>query len=228
MLSAHLLRLYVGPVQVRGADKYSRRPWATGFYKAPVESDVWLGVPSPDGTRAGLQGDAQADLVFHGGPEKAVCVYPSEHYPFWRQALSFEAFPFGAFGENFTLAGLTEAQVCIGDEFVVGDGPDAARVQVSQPRQPCWKLARRWNVKDLAFQVQQNGKSGWYFRVLHEGFVRSGQTLRLIERPYPEWPLTLCNQIMHSREDNSDAVARLAACPLLSVQWRQWLSERVA
>ncbi len=226
--SAQLLALHVGKVQSHGADAYSAKPWTTGFYKAPVEGALWLGKPSADGTRAGLDGDAQADLAFHGGPEKAVCVYAAEHYPFWRQELGFDPFPFGAFGENFTLQGLVEAQVYIGDVFSLGEGLDAPLVQVSQPRQPCWKLARRWNVKDLALRVQNNGKTGWYFRVLREGYVQPGLRLRLTERPHPEWPLPLANAIMHHRKQDLDAAAKLAACPLLSVNWKKTLNERVA
>ena len=226
--SAHILALHVGQVQTLDGDGYSAKAWTTGFFKTPVEGALWLGTPSLDGTRAGLQGDAQGDLKFHGGPEKAVCVYPAEHYPFWRGDLGFDPFPFGAFGENFTLAGLTEADVCIGDVFCVGEEPDAARVQVSQPRQPCWKLARRWERKDLAVRVQQTGKTGWYFRVLRPGWVQSGQELRLIERPHPEWPLSLTNEIMHLRKNDLDAAALLAACPLLSSNWKKTLCERAA
>lgn len=224
--SAQLLALHVGWVQTHGPDTFSARTWTTGFFKNSVEGALGLRTPSPDGTRAGLEGDAQADLIFHGGPDKAVCVYASEHYPFWRRELRFESLPFGAFGENFTLQGLLETEVCIGDAFGVGGGPDAPVLQISQPRQPCWKLARRWNVKDLALRVQQNGRTGWYFRVLSEGIVAPSAILTLQARPHPEWPLSLANEIMHLRKTDWDAAAQLAACPLLSQSWKNTLGQR--
>ncbi|RYG63413.1 MOSC domain-containing protein [bacterium] len=225
-ISAQIIKLQVGSVRSLDSDAYSAKPWTTGFFKEAVDGPLWLSVPSADGTRAALPGDAQADLEFHGGPEKAVCVYPAEHYPFWRQELNLDPFHFGAFGENFTLAGLTEEQVCIGDIYSIGEGPDAPLLQVSQPRQPCWKLARRWNVKTLALQVQQTGKTGWYFRVLEERMVAPNQTLTLVSRPHSEWPLSLANQIMHIDKHDLQASAQLANCSALSVSWKKTLSER--
>src|SRR5690606_18685860 len=107
------------------------RPWTTGFFKEPTLGPVWLG-------RTNLEGDGQADLVHHGGPDKAVLAYSADHYAAWREVLNNPALPFGAFGENFTIEGLKEADVCIGDTWKVGD---EATIQLSQPRQPCWKLA---------------------------------------------------------------------------------------
>jgi MOSC domain-containing protein YiiM len=128
--------------------------------------------------------------------------------------------PYGAFGENFTVRGVTEADVCIGDVFAVG----GVLVQVSQPRQPCWKLARRWRVKDLAARVQATGRTGWYFRVLEEGEVTPGLRLVLRERPWPQWTVARANEIMHERRD--DRAAALAACPSLSANWRETLHTR--
>ena len=115
---------------VVGSTDPANRPWTTGFIKGPVAGPVWAG-------SLNLTGDGQADRTNHGGPDKAVCVYPADHYEFWRHDLGLPDIPLGAFGENFTVAGLGEADVCIGDVWAVGD----AVFQVSQPRQPCWKLA---------------------------------------------------------------------------------------
>ena len=191
--------------------------WTTGFFKEPVPGLVWLG-------RVNLAGDSQADLQNHGGPEKAVNVYPAEHYPYWERDLGLGALPFGAFGENFTTEGLLEADVCVGDVF----GIEEAVVQVSQPRQPCWKLARRWRVKDLALKVQQTGRTGWYVRVLREGHVQAGTKLRLIERLHPEWTVASANDVMHHRTQDLEAARALAACPALSVRWKESLARRVA
>jgi len=191
--------------------------WTTGFFKEPVAGLVWLG-------RVNLAGDSQADLQNHGGPEKAVNVYPAEHYPHWERDLGLGALAFGAFGENFTTEGLLEADVCVGDVFGIGE----AVVQVSQPRQPCWKLARRWRMKDLALKVQQTGRTGWYFRVLREGHVQTGAKLRLIERRHPEWTVDAANDVMHHRAQDFEAARALAACPALSVRWKESLARRVA
>jgi len=192
-------------------------PWTTGFLKQPMTEPLWLGSTN-------LEGDGQADLVHHGGTHKAVCVYSAEHYPYWRETLKLAELPWGSFGENFTVGQLTEKDFCIGDVWQIG----AARVQVSQPRQPCWKLARRWNIKDLALQVQETGYTGWYFRVLVEGSVQRGMTMSLTERPCPEWTVAAANHLMHHDKKNLDAAASLAALSLLSPSWKETLGKRVA
>lgn len=219
-----------------GADgpDWMRREWATGIFKELVLGPVRLHATQ-------LEGDGQADLTVHGGPDKAVCVYSLDHYPFWvgkfgGDAASGDALPTGAFGENFTVAGLVEADVCIGDVWVVGDADSNASdddslgrvvVQVSQPRQPCWKLARKWGVKTLAFQVQQSGRTGWYFRVLHEGIVEAGMPLTLVERPRPEWTVARANGVMHFDEGGVRAAGELSRVPELSANWREGLGGRI-
>lgn len=199
-----------------GAADPMDRPWTTGFFKEPVLGPVRLGLTN-------LEGDGQADRLHHGGPDKAVLAYSAEHYPLWRQSLNQPALPFGAFGENFTVTGLTEADVCIGDTWLVGD---EVVVQVSQPRQPCWKLARRWRIKSLALDVQQTGRTGWYFRVLSEGAVTAGMRLVLHDRPHPDWTVARANQVMHLEKRNIAAAQELAAIPLLSENWQATLSRR--
>lgn len=201
-----------------GAADPMDRPWATGFFKEPVSGAVRLGLTN-------LDGDGQADLVHHGGADKAVLAYSAEHYPGWRQSMNSPSLPFGAFGENFTVAGLTEADVCIGDTWQVGD---EAVVQVSQPRQPCWKLARRWRIKTLALDVQQSGRTGWYFRVLSEGIVAAGMRLVLRERPHPDWTVERANRVMHTEKSDIAAAWELAAIPLLSDNWRMTLTRRAS
>lgn len=192
------------------------KPWTTGIIKSHVDGPVWLGLLN-------LQGDGQADLVHHGGTNKAVCAYSADHFPFWRRELGGVDVQGGAFGENFTISGLTERDVCIGDVWQVGE----ARLQVSQPRQPCWKLTRRWNIKDLALRVQQSGCTGWYFRVLKEGFVAGGSPMALVERMYPEWTIERANHVMHHDKAKLAEAARLAAVSLLSPNWRESLFQRV-
>jgi MOSC domain-containing protein YiiM len=200
---------------VEGAANPMDCPWTTGFFKESVTGPVWLG-------QNNLVGDGQADLRHHGGPEKAVLAYAAEHYPSWQRILRCPDLKYGAFGENFTVVGQTESAVCIGDVYEIG----AARIQVSQPRQPCWKLSRRWRIKDLALQVQQTGRTGWYFRVLKEGYVESNLSLILVERPFSQWTIARANDIMHHQLNDRELAAELAACPLLAPNWRRALFNR--
>lgn len=213
-----LLTLHTSPVRdiaSQDTGEWWDKPWTTGFYKQPVLGDIWLGYE-------GLKGDQQADRRYHGGPEKAVCVYASEHLPYWQQQLGLPDLPHGAFGENFTVSGLLESDVCIGDRYQIGQ----AVVQVSQPRQPCWKLARRWQVKDLTVQVERTGYTGFYFRVIKHGTVAAGETFTLVERPFPQWTIALANEIMHHRRADKAAARELAECPLLSSSWKDSLWNR--
>ncbi|WP_235401348.1 MOSC domain-containing protein [Rubrobacter aplysinae] len=209
---ASLLSLNAGlpaPLDNRGKAVQS------GFVKSPVQGKVWL-------SRTGLAGDGQADLKAHGGPEKAACVYPLEHYPYWAERLGRELPP-AAFGENFSTQGLTEPGVCIGDVFRVGE----AAVQVSQPRRPCYKLAARYGERELALRVQQSSLTGFYFRVLEEGRVAAGDELYLVERPAPEAPVSEANRIMHHDEDDLEATERLLGVEELSLSWRRTFEKRL-
>lgn len=191
-------------------------PWRSGFVKHPVTGPVRLEAEQ-------LAGDGQADRSAHGGPDKAVNLYPSEHYAYWiERGVLAEPRP-GAFGENFTVQGLLEGEVCIGDRFGVG----TAVVEVSQPRQPCWKLAHFIGRADMVKQVIAAGRTGWYVRVLTPGEVRAGDTLTLQDRPYPRWNLTEANRLMHTDRGDRAGMEALLACPALSQSWRQSFQRRL-
>jgi len=164
--------IQIGPV-VSAGDPGSRditnRFWTTGFYKRPVDTPVQL-------TTSGLTGDAVADTRHHGGPDKAALCYAAAHYPVWAEAHPELTLSAGAFGENLTIDGADESSVCVGDRYRVGQ----CIVQVSQPRQPCWKISRRWGVKTLTKEVARSGRTGWYLRVIDEGMLKAGQQLELI------------------------------------------------
>ena len=198
-----------------GAARAMERPWTTAFFKAPVAGPVWLGATN-------LAGDAQADPKHHGGPDKAVMAYAAVHYPGWRAELYLEI-PHGGFGENFTVGGMDEATVCLGDTYEVG----GAVVQVTQPRIPCWKIARRWQVKDLSARVQRSGWTGWYLRVLREGEVAAGDELTLLDRPHPEWTVAGANEAMFVVRTR-DSVLALADCPALAPSLADVLRQRAA
>ena len=201
------------------------RPFARGslsaIAKQPRHTAVAVGP-------LGLAGDEQGDQRVHGGPDKALHCYSSAHYPFWRQALAGNitaqallAQP-GAFGENFHLDGLDEDNVCLGDQWQVG----SARLEVSQGRQPCWKLNERFAAPGLALQVQSSLRAGWYLRVLVPGQVQVGAAVLLLARPHPDWSIARLLQLIASRDCNRATLRQLLALPL-PASWRQLFARRL-
>ena len=193
------------------------KPWTTGFFKTPIEGPIFVGTTN-------VAGDGQADLVNHGGVDKAVLAYSADHYPNWRKELRIPDLPHGAFGENLTIAGLQEESVCIGDTFRIG----TVIFEVSQPRQPCWKLARRWRMHELTGFVVRNGCTGWYLRVLEQGWIEPGIHVVMINRPNPEWTIARANQILHHRRTDLPLTLALAEVPRLANAWVEELRERAA
>ena len=217
MTDAHIRSIQVGTPDMYGTEGAADpmdRPWETAFYKQPVDGEVFLG-------ETNLDGDQQADLRHHGGPEKAVCVYPAEHYPYWDKELGLELGP-AAFGENFTTEGLTEREACIGDVYEIGE----ATVQITQPRSPCWKLARRWRVKDLAIQFEETGYTGWYLRVLDTGTVAPDAAMRLVDRPNPGWSVARATKVRYRMPDDRELAGELADVEELGESWTETLTRR--
>lgn len=196
--------------------RYQGKDVPSGLRKRPAEGALFL-------SWVNLEGDGQADLIHHGGRDKAVCVYPYEHYAHWERELQ-RTLPFGAFGENLTVQGLPEGDVCIGDTFRFG----GAIVQVSQPRQPCFKLSARYERTDLPLLVQETGFTGYYFRVLQEGVVRASDGLvRLASHP-DAVTVAFANRIMHREKTNADGMRTLLGVDALSASWRATLQKRLA
>lgn len=174
-------------------------------------------------TALNFAGDGQADLVHHGGPDKAVCVYPYEHYAHWERELG-RKLEYGAFGENLTVLGLTEERVRIGDIYAIG----GVRLQVSQPRQPCHKLAKKFDAPELPLLVQQTGFTGFYFRVLTPGSF--DRTLPLtLERAHPHAvTVAFANTIKYRDKTDIRGIRALLAVEALSESWRASLQSRLA
>jgi MOSC domain-containing protein YiiM len=217
MTEAQLRSIQVGTPETygtHGAEDPMDRPWETAFYKEPVDGEVFLG-------ETNLDGDQQADLRHHGGPEKAVCVYPVEHYSYWDEELGLELGP-AAFGENLTIEGLTEQEACIGDVYEIGD----ATVQITQPRSPCWKLARRWRIKELATLFEETGYTGWYLRVLETGHVASGELVELVDRPNPDWSVSRATKVRYRMPDDRRLAGELATVEELGESWTETLQHR--
>ncbi|MEN1939603.1 MOSC domain-containing protein [Luteimonas sp. MJ246] len=196
---------------------YARPGSRSGIDKRPRSGPLRI-------TATGLDGDEQGDLRVHGGVDKAVHHYPFEHYATWRSELGelpVLAAP-GAFGENISSEGLDEGSVCIGDRFALGH----AVLEVSQGRQPCWKLNDRFGVPDMARRVQDSGRTGWYYRVLQPGVAEAGDTLRLLERPWPDWSLDRLNRLLFDRVLDPLALEPLLELPLVP-SWRRLVERRL-
>ena len=212
----------------------------SGIDKRPVTGPLMLGAE-------GFSGDEQADRRVHGGPEKAVHHYPLDHYAAWRAELSGRTAEAGvshprtpvgyldmkeaeglldqpgAFGENISTLGMTEATVAVGDIFRLG----GALVQVSQGRQPCWKLSRRFGVENMARRVQESGRTGWYYRVLQPGLVASGDALDLVDRMAPDWPLERLWRALYVDRLNMAELQGIAALEVLAEGWRRYAIRRL-
>lgn len=166
----------------------------------------------------GLQGDEQADLTVHGGPDKAVYAYALSNYAAWLRDFPQHAgllIP-GGLGENLTIDGLCEATVCVGDIVRIG----TTTLQVTQPRQPCFKLALRFNNPRLPQAMMRNGACGWYYRVLVPGSLAAGDTLTLQARPNPSWTIARFHRLIAGRSAALGDLAELAELEGLAAAWR--------
>ncbi len=200
-------------VALPSAQRYGGREVLTGGAKEPVPRAM---------LRFGnFEGDGQADRANHGGPDKAVCVYPLDHYPHWEETLGRRLSP-GAFSENLTVAGAPETEVCVGDVYRVG----GATVQVSQPRMPCGKLAGKNGERRLTRWVAQTGYTGFYLRVLSEGIVNAGDAFEPVERHPGCISVADANDAVYGRSVDLDLMMRLAALPELAADWRATFAER--
>lgn len=213
MTSFPLQRLLVGDVRPLGP-----RGVPSGIAKTQVDQPLALGP-------LGLAGDAQGDTKHHGGPEKALHHYALDHYPAWVAEIGprdvFGA-P-GAFGENLATLGLLEDDVAVGDVFALG----SAVIEVSQGRQPCWKLNERFAQPDMARRVQATGRTGWYYRVLEPGDVSPDSRLERIHRSAPDWTISRIWRVFYVDTLNRCELEALAELPQLAEGWRRHARRRL-
>lgn len=196
-------------------------PWqtdrvSTAIFKEPV------GQPLPL-RRLNLEGDQQADLTVHGGPDKAVYVYPAEHYAYWRREFPEMTLPWGMFGENFTTEGLEESSTCIGDRFRVG----SAEVAVTQPRMPCYKLGIRFGRNDIIKRFLASERTGFYLAVLREGEVRAGDSFELVARDPGKVSVTDVVRLYVAKEVDPEQIRHVTAVSALPESWRDHFQRRL-
>jgi len=164
-------------------------------------------------TELGFNNDEQGDPRFHGGLQKALHIYPSEHYQVWQQELGDKGVfqSAGAFGENISSSGVTEQSICLKDKIRIG----STLLEVSQGRMPCWKLNVRFDQHDMAKRLQDTLRTGWYFRVLEEGEIGAGDEIILCERPYPDWSLARIMGAVFTGSLDKDLLSQMTELPLV-------------
>jgi len=191
-------------------------PVSTGIFKEPVAGRVTL-------RKLNLDGDRQADLSVHGGPSKAVYVYPSEHYEYWQRELPAMKLPWAMFGENFTTAGLLESELNIGDKFRVG----SAVVMVTEPRMPCYKLGIRFDRPDIIKRFLASERTGFYFSVLQEGEVGVGDLIALTERSKDSLKVSDITRLYTREKHNIGLLRRATEVAALPESWRSYFQHRL-
>ena len=195
---------------------YQGKTINTGIFKQPVTGPVQL-------RTLNLDGDRQADLTVHGGPNKAAYGYPSEHYPVWRQELPGVNLPWGMFGENFTTTGLAEDKLHVGDRFQIG----SAIVMVRQPRNPCYKLAAKFQRDDMIERFLRNGRSGFYFSVEQEGSVAVDDDFLPLKRNNAGITIAEMNHLFVRDKYNHDLLRKAIETAALPEDWRDYFQERL-
>jgi len=197
--------------------EWNGRRIMTGIFKQPVAERVRL-------RRHNVDGDRQADLAVHGGTHKAVYVYPSEHYPFWRRELELEDLPWGSFGENLTTEGWWEDEVHVGDRFRIG----TAEVVVTQPRLPCFKLAMRFDREEVVEMFLQSGRPGFYLAVLEEGELGAGDAMERIHEDENRVSVVDIVRLHLERGGGSDPnlLRRAANVEAMPESWREHFRKR--
>jgi MOSC domain-containing protein YiiM len=192
------------------------RKVVTGIFKEPVAGRIAV-------RRLNLEGDRQADLTVHGGPEKAIYAYPAEYYPFWREQFPEMEIPWGMFGENLTVEGLLDETVHIGDRFQVG----SAHVAVTQPRLPCYKLGLKFGRDDILKRFLKSKLTGFYLAVLKEGEVAAGDPIRLLHRDEHQVKVADITRLYREDKHNLDLLRRVVVVEALPEEWRDYFLHRI-
>jgi len=190
---------------------------STGIFKESVKGRLWV-------RKLGIEGDGQADLTAHGGPDQAVYAYPVEHYAYWEEQLGRDPLPFGQFGENLSITGIDEASARVGDTLKIG----TAVLQVTQPRLPCYKLGIRMGAgKTFPKRFQKSGRVGFYLRVMKEGELAAGDRIERVDVPDS---VTIAEflKVYGSKRPSRRAISRVLAAPGLSHAWRTYLEDMLA
>jgi MOSC domain-containing protein YiiM/ferredoxin-NADP reductase len=189
---------------------------STGIFKAPVSGRIHLRTLNFDG-------DRQADLSVHGGPDKAVYVYPAEHYAYWHRELPGTTLSWGMFGENLTTEGLQEDTLKIGDRFRIG----STEVVVTQPRIPCFKLGLRFGRDDIVKRFLASGRTGFYCRVVAEGEVAADDAIVMVESAVDSVTVPEVTRLYAHDKDDLGGLRRIVGVAALPDDWRDYFEEQI-
>jgi MOSC domain-containing protein YiiM len=208
-----LISVNVGlPREITAGGKIVR----TSIWKNPVQGRVHV-------STLNLDGDQQFDLSVHGGVDKAVYLYPSEHYSYWRTQLPEVELPWGAFGENFTTEGILEDETKIGDRIRVG----SAEFMVTQPRMPCFKLGIRFNCREMVKRFFASKRSGFYLAVIREGDVENGDAIEFTEKQKTGVTITDIVNLYSIDSHNQELLRRATELPALPQSWKDYFRKRL-
>jgi MOSC domain-containing protein YiiM len=212
-MQARLLSIQTGKILPLGPDRVP-----SGIVKTPHAGRITV-------TALGLEGDEIADLSVHGGVDKAVYAYAASRYPAWMAQFPDlkESFRCGAMGENLTVSGLDESDLCVGDIHAIG----SALLQACQPRQPCFKFALRHDNILLPKAMVRSGFSGWYLRVIRPGAISAGDAVMLAERPHPDFSFARLVEIVNRGHATRDELVRMTEMNGLARQWREHAREQL-
>lgn len=188
----------------------------TSIWKYPVHGRIRV-------STLNLDGDQQSDLSVHGGIDKAVYLYPSEHYSYWRTQFADLDLPWGAFGENFTSEGILEDGVTIGDRLRVG----SAEFMVTQPRMPCFKLGIRFDRRDMVKRFLQSKRSGFYLSVIREGEVEKGDAIEFTQKQKPGLTIMDIVNLYTIDSENQELLRRATELPALPQSWKDYFRKRL-
>ena len=191
-------------------------PVSTAIFKSQVTGRVRL-------RTLNLEGDGQADLSVHGGPSKAVYVYPVEHYDYWRAELPEMNLPWGMFGENFTTQGLNESEINIGDKFQIG----SSIVMVTEPRMPCYKLGIRFGRSDIIKRFLASERSGFYLSVIQEGEVGAADPIKIVEQAQDSVRVLDITRLYGRDKNNRELLRRATQVAALPEGWREYFQRRI-
>ncbi|MDO5046292.1 MAG: MOSC domain-containing protein [Campylobacter sp.] len=211
--------LLLGKVRTYGdinATDSLNKIWQSAIFKTATNNEIYA-------DKFGFHGDEVADKRHHGGAEKAIFANSYENYPAWSEFLGLKNLPFGAMGENLTVSGMHENEVCIGDIHKIG----SLVLQVSQPRKPCFKLSKRWMNAGVAKEIFRSGLSGWYYRVLEAGACKAGDKVQVVQKDKTSMSVMEVNRLFYSPKDDMNLMDKFMSLDSLSSGWKEDIIKRL-
>lgn len=214
-----VISLQIGKVKSYGdktSNEFLEKYWESASFKEVVNDKVWAG-------KLGFKGDEVADKVHHGGAEKAIFANSCQNYEKWAAFLEVKHLPFGALAENLTINGLHESSVCLGDIHKIG----SALLQVSQPRKPCFKISKKHNNKKFTNEIYTSGLTGWYYRVLEEGFIQAGNNIQIVFSEEPKISILEANMAFAYPDDHRDILDKILTLSSIAPSYRTSILKRI-